>query len=199
MIMSRLPLFSVLLLTACSSTSSNGTTGNQSSPLGIGYPNPTFVLTKIQEGLRDGDWPRTCEHLAALGHYGQPGPLVPGTNVKSVPSKSLQEMEAYLPLFDALKRPWVSFRYGSIRSLMNDPPFFAVPVDVEYRYDQISEEERALMLSRYREEKQNEATWEEFVAAMRKTERQGEGQREIAFAHLRGNWRLYLGAIPGGR
>ncbi|HMS17029.1 MAG TPA: hypothetical protein PKA37_09340 [Planctomycetota bacterium] len=176
--------------------SSRSGTKSSASPLGIEYPDPMVILQAIQNRMAAGDWPGTCAHLAGLGRNGQPVPLIPGENVESVPGESLKAMNTYLPLFSALERPWVSFRYGAVRSLRNAPPFFAVPVMVEYDYDRIQPEERALMLKRFGEEQKRPVTWEEFVATMRQAEGRGEGQRELAFAFLDQSWRLYLGAIP---
>lgn len=166
------------------------------SPLGPGYPDPMEVLGAVHASIRKGDWEAACLRLAGLGRNGLPVPLVPGENVERVPGESLRAMDAYLPLFEALQRPWVSFRYGQVRSLRNSPPFFAVPVDVDYRYDAIEPAERETMLARYRLEHGGDPSWTDFVQAMRKAEEAARGTRELAFAHIRGQWRLYLGAIP---
>lgn len=194
----------LLILSACSETTRNGT-GREgarppvepASPLGVEYPDPLAIVSRVTTHMEEGNWAAACEELSDFGRNGRPVPLVPGENVpKDFPEDAKEKMKPYFRHFRGLGRPWVKISYGNVKPIRNDPPTISVPIRWHYELDKVTPKEREVILHVWKKQVNREVTWEQFELEMRQEvarHRRLNDWPEWTFAWLDDRWRLYIG------
>ena len=170
------------------------------SPLGVEYPNPLVIISRVAGNMEAGDWEAACLDLCDLGRNGRPVPLVPGKNVpKDFPSTAKEQMKPYFQHLRGLEQPWVKIAYGSVKPLLNDPPTIAVPVRWRYLFDRITAKQREVILHVWRKQARPDLSWEELVSDLRRQVAQRQRLNnwpEWTFAWIGNRWRLYIDPRP---
>ena len=208
MTMRRLAALLVLpILAACSASPPSSArptdpkpTAEPTSPLGIEYPDPLAILSRVATNMEAGDWKAACLDLCDLGRNGRPVPLIPGQNVpKNFSPKAKEQMKPYFRHLRGLDEPWVKISYGSVKPLRNDPPTIAVPVKWRYALGNVTAKQREKILHVWRKQAREDLTWEQLVLDLRQqvTRRTRlNNWPEWTFAWLGNRWRLYIDPRP---